>query len=134
MFAISKDKSKCYGCGTPAISGSLEAMGRVYHTACFKCAGCKALLSEMSEGFVAPKGEPVCVACSKIIRQRDLEEKARAAGNVCAGCSAPIISGSIMKMSGSIWHPGILLRFFIILFIHLFINQYFIRLCQMLYL
>ena len=81
-------------------------MGRRYHTACFKCAACGALLSKSSEGFVAPKGEPVCDPCSKIIHLNDLEEKAIASGNVCESCSLPITSGSIVKTTGHIWHTG----------------------------
>lgn len=70
--------ARCPECGEALDTGGdvVEALGELWHAACFKCTACKKLLVD---GFVAHDGSPFCP-----------QDYAKVFGTRCAGCALPI--------------------------------------------
>jgi len=86
----------------------VEAMGSKYHPDCFKCFSCKQSLAKLTDGFVVLEEKPYCVTCSKKKQEKEVEDKAIAAGNICKGCSKPIVSGSYLELGSDKFHSACL--------------------------
>jgi hypothetical protein len=86
---------------------TVEALGQKYHSTCLQCQTCNKALAKLVEGFVVHSDKPYCMDCSKKYQEKELEVKALAAGNVCTGCSKPIVTGSYLELPpNEKWHPG----------------------------
>lgn len=68
---------KCGGCNTPVTQKPLQALGKQWHPACFKCVDCKKTLNP--DKFKDNTGKPYCDDCY----HNRFSDK-------CAGCRQPI--------------------------------------------
>ncbi|HFD38730.1 MAG TPA: protein DA1 [Anaerolineae bacterium] len=81
----------CAGCGKRISGRYIRALGRSWHTACFRCAGCGRPIGE--QRFLEHGGRPYHSQC---YHERFSPR--------CAACGQPII-GQRIEALGKQWHP-----------------------------
>ena len=97
-FIERNGKPLCINCAAPTCAACsskianetvLTALGSTYHAGCFVCVKCSKTLGD--GGFVIKDGAPHCSTC---------------AAAKCAGCRAPIISGTNIGALNKRWHAA----------------------------
>jgi len=86
----------CVACRSPIQSESIQALGGVWHTGCFKCGGtCGELFAKTGNNRVLEKdGKPYCENCYD----------AKFGEQCAAGCGRGL-GPQRVKALGSLWHP-----------------------------
>ncbi|XP_054165589.1 zinc finger protein 808-like isoform X3 [Oppia nitens] len=83
---------KCCVCTEPIKDKAINALGKMWHTYCFKCTACGIPLEERN--FYEKNGKPYC--------EKDYMNLFHPK---CTGCSLPIAEGRQITAMGKPWHP-----------------------------
>ncbi|CAG2180491.1 unnamed protein product, partial [Oppiella nova] len=83
---------KCCVCTEPIKDKAINALGKMWHTYCFKCTACACPLEE--KNFYEKNGMPYC--------EKDYMNLFHPK---CTGCGLPIAEGRQITAMGKPWHP-----------------------------
>ena len=87
----------CAKCARPIAKEVVQALGKLFHPACFVCGRCGAGLAGQ-QFFAGPNSIPLCRACGDAILAANMP--------VCAKCRAPITDASYVAAADGKYHQA----------------------------